>query len=366
MSSRTSLTPSGASPLPPRSLRSLVALAALGACTPVACIPHATREPVTSTAASAPTPLPAPAPKPPEWTEAAPAHTTQRVTVAPDVSVEVLDLGGSGPPLIFLAGLGNTAHVFDGFAPALTDAFHVYGVTRRGFGLSSVVPTGYDVATLARDLDEVLSALHLTRASFVAHSAAGDELTWLAAAYPARIDRVVYLDAAYDRSNPALRPDALGDCFNVTPPEASDLATAASFGAWFARTRGVELPESEVHMLFDHHGTPDVAFEQFMKSLRRPDYAHVTAPALAIYAVPATAADYYPAWPTMDEAARKRAHACFDTDGEQPASSASRADFRARMQHGRTVEMVNARHYLFLSNRDQVLSEMRAFLKAAK
>jgi pimeloyl-ACP methyl ester carboxylesterase len=337
MSSRTSLTPSGASPLPPRSLRSLVALAALGACTPVACIPHATREPVTSTAASAPTPLPAPAPKPPEWTEAAPAHTTQRVTVAPDVSVEVLDLGGSGPPLIFLAGLGNTAHVFDGFAPALTDAFHVYGVTRRGFGLSSV-----------------------------AHSAAGDELTWLAAAYPARIDRVVYLDAAYDRSNPALRPDALGDCFNVTPPEASDLATAASFGAWFARTRGVELPESEVHMLFDHHGTPDVAFEQFMKSLRRPDYAHVTAPALALYAVPATAADYYPAWPTMDEAARKRAHACFDTDGEQPASSASRADFRARMQHGRTVEMVNARHYLFLSNRDQVLSEMRAFLKAAK
>jgi hypothetical protein len=42
------------------------------------------------------------------------------VTVDRDVSVEVLDWGGSGRPLVLLAGLGNTAHVFDDLAQRLT------------------------------------------------------------------------------------------------------------------------------------------------------------------------------------------------------------------------------------------------------
>jgi non-heme chloroperoxidase len=33
------------------------------------------------------------------------------------VNLEVLDWGGSGRPLVLLAGLGNTAHIFDKFAP---------------------------------------------------------------------------------------------------------------------------------------------------------------------------------------------------------------------------------------------------------
>ncbi len=37
-------------------------------------------------------------------------HTVQFVTVEPDVKLEVLDWGGAGRPLVFLAGLGNTAH----------------------------------------------------------------------------------------------------------------------------------------------------------------------------------------------------------------------------------------------------------------
>ena len=36
------------------------------------------------------------------------------------VRLEVVDWGGQGPTLILLAGLGHTAHVFDGFAPRLT------------------------------------------------------------------------------------------------------------------------------------------------------------------------------------------------------------------------------------------------------
>jgi len=53
------------------------------------------------------------------WKDPA-THTIQFVTVDKNVNLEVLDWGGSGQPLVFLAGLGNTAHVFDKFAHRLS------------------------------------------------------------------------------------------------------------------------------------------------------------------------------------------------------------------------------------------------------
>lgn len=57
------------------------------------------------------------------WKDPSP-HTMQFVTADntanKPVNLEVLDWGGSGRPLVLLAGLGNTAHIFDKFAPNLT------------------------------------------------------------------------------------------------------------------------------------------------------------------------------------------------------------------------------------------------------
>jgi len=50
------------------------------------------------------------------WVPDPSLHKTHFVTVQHGVRLEVLDWGGSGPPLIFLAGLGGTGHSFDGFA----------------------------------------------------------------------------------------------------------------------------------------------------------------------------------------------------------------------------------------------------------
>ena len=61
-------------------------------------------------------------------------HTVQFVTVDKGVKLEVLDWGGSGRPVVLLTGLSNRAHVFDKFAPKLAANYHVYGITRRGFG----------------------------------------------------------------------------------------------------------------------------------------------------------------------------------------------------------------------------------------
>ena len=82
-----------------------------------------------------------------EWKDPS-SHIIRFVTVDRGVRLEVLDGGGSGPPLVLLAGLGNSAHVFDQFAPKLMDLNHVYGITRRGFGRSSAPPSGYSADRL--------------------------------------------------------------------------------------------------------------------------------------------------------------------------------------------------------------------------
>src|SRR6185436_17559634 len=64
-------------------------------------------------------------------------HKAGFITVQRGVRLHYLDFGGSGPPLLLLPGIGNTAHAYDDFAPALTDRYHVYAITRRGFGESS-------------------------------------------------------------------------------------------------------------------------------------------------------------------------------------------------------------------------------------
>src|SRR5437016_11211293 len=80
--------------------------------------------------------------QPRTWQDPSP-HITQFVTVDKNVRLEVLDWGGSGRPLVLLAGGGDTAHVFDDFAPKLTASFHVYGITRRGFGQSGFSSEGW-------------------------------------------------------------------------------------------------------------------------------------------------------------------------------------------------------------------------------
>src|SRR5262249_31161603 len=93
-----------------------------------------------------------------EWRDPA-RHSQRFVRVETGVTLETLDWGGTGRPVVLLAGLGNTAHVFDQFAPKLTTDYHVYGITRRGFGDSSVPESGYLSDSLADDVLAVLDSL---------------------------------------------------------------------------------------------------------------------------------------------------------------------------------------------------------------
>src|SRR5580692_5424641 len=102
------------------------------------------------------------------------------ITVDQGVRLEVLDWGGTGRPLVFLSGLGSTAHTFDKFAARFTGQYHVYAITRRGFGASSRPATtspNYSGDRLGDDVVAVMDALKIKRPVLVGHSIAGAELS---------------------------------------------------------------------------------------------------------------------------------------------------------------------------------------------
>jgi pimeloyl-ACP methyl ester carboxylesterase len=126
-------------------------------------------------------------------------HRTQLVSVGPDVQLEVLDWGGTGRAVVFLAGY-LTAHVYDEIAPKLTDIAHVYGITRRGLGHSSKPPSGYTATESAQDVLRVLDALRLEKPVLAGHSFGGQDLHVVGATYPDRTGGLVYLASAEDTS----------------------------------------------------------------------------------------------------------------------------------------------------------------------
>jgi pimeloyl-ACP methyl ester carboxylesterase len=310
------------------------------------------------------------------WQDPSPHHV-QMVKADKHVQLEVLDWGGSGRPVVLLAGLGLTAHVYDGFAPKLAGSYHVYGITRRGYGASSRPATGYEADRLADDVLAVLDALQLTAPVLVGHSVAGEELSSLGARHPDRIAGLVYLDAAADRTarlDPKLE-EITRQLSAAVPdgpsPTASDRKSFPAMQEYLHRVFGNALPEAEVRAEYaataqggvGAYRLPPWLGEAIKSGVRKPDYARIQAPALAIYAIPQSARDLTPAWVVGENPAMLAA-----LNEEYPLLLAARKEqmtqFQDGVAHSRVVELAGANHYVFLSNEADVLRELREFLGA--
>jgi non-heme chloroperoxidase len=289
------------------------------------------------------------------------------VKVHPDVTLEVLDWGGAGPSLVFLAGGGNTAHVFDTFAPRFTDRFHAIGITRRGFGASAGALPPRDLDTLVADITAVLDTLSIEHVILVGHSIAGEEMTRFAELHGNRCAGLIYLDAAYDRS----RIDSIAKGQPPTPAPRirnSDTASLASLWAFHVRVLGAREPESEIRAgnRFDEHGkfkgevTPTALKGRLASGKRTARYHRVRCPALAIYARPDSAVDVVPYYAELDAGGRANAEALLRF--VQAYVNASRSQFARSAQHV-TLDF-RGNHYLFLQHPDEVATAMRSFLSA--
>ena len=223
------------------------------------------------------------------------------IPVDKDVRLEVLDWGGSGNPIILLAGAGNTAHVFDEFAPKLTANHHVYGITRRGFGSSGFAASGNGSDRLRDDVLAVMDALKLDRPVLVGHSIAGAELSSIATSYPDRVAGLVYLEAAYPYAfdnGTGPTNQQFQDVQNIKglqppTPVDSDLVSFSALQKWDAEVRGFRIPEAEFHQTWESgpDGRP-VKPRQFQgwqmlgTILAGKQYSRIPVPALAIFAIP--------------------------------------------------------------------------------
>jgi non-heme chloroperoxidase len=308
--------------------------------------------------------------EPPVWHDPS-SHRVQFVTVDENVRLEVLDWGGSGRTLVLLSGLGNTAHVFDDFAPKLTANNHVYGITRRGFGASSVPASGFDVDRLGDDVLAVLDSLKLTKPVLVGHSIAGEELSSISSRHPDRVAGLVYLDAGYSYAfdnGKGMTMDDMKEMQKNAPqapaPSAADRASFAAAQAWNSRINGTRFPEAELRQSFDSGPDGSVGKPRTPPRVQlaiiagTKKFTGIQSPALAIFADPH---DMGPWTHNNEDPAVLAVLKTFDTLTKKQVKA-----FEDGVPSARVVRLPNANHYVFLSNEADVLREMHALLATLK
>jgi pimeloyl-ACP methyl ester carboxylesterase len=297
-------------------------------------------------------------------------HRVRLIAVDGDVSLEVLDWGGSGRPVILLAGGGNTAHVFDGFAPKLTSHCHVYGITRRGFGASAYSTPERPLDRLRDDVLAVIDALGVDRPVLVGHSIAGAELSGVATSYPDRIGGLIYLEAGYPYAFDNGKGPTMEQFQQIRGPQpptpsGSSLASFSALQKWHAEVYGFRTPEAELRQSWDSgsDGRPTKAraspgspmFMAILTGAKR--FTAIPVPTLAIFAIPHLRDSWIDR--STDPAVRQAGEAYFaavDALSERQAKA-----LEAGVPTARVVRLHGA-HHVFLSNEREVIREMRAFL----
>jgi pimeloyl-ACP methyl ester carboxylesterase len=102
---------------------------------------------------------------------------------------------GAGPPFLLVHGLASNARTWDGVAGRLAAAGHrVVAVDQRGHGRSHKPAGGYDFATVAGDLAELIAALGLARPVVAGQSWGGNVVLELAARRPDLVRLAVGVD----------------------------------------------------------------------------------------------------------------------------------------------------------------------------
>jgi pimeloyl-ACP methyl ester carboxylesterase len=301
------------------------------------------------------------------WLDPSP-HVAQFIMVENNIKLEVLDWGGSGTPLVLLAGLGNTAHVFDKFAPKLSSSYHVYGITRRGFGASSAPsPSGdaiYSADRLGDDVLTVLHALNLNRPVLVGHSLGGEELSSVGSRHPERVAGLIYLDAGYayayyDRSRGDLGIDLIDLRKKLEqlqpgkglqdPRQLIEELLATTLPGFERDLKEMQKNLTEAPSTLPTPALPPISLA-IMAGVQK--YTDIRVPVLAMYAVPHAAGQPY-----KDDAARVAAEA-----RDEANTGAQAKAFESGVPSARVVRLPHANHYVFFSNEADVLREMNAFL----
>jgi len=304
------------------------------------------------------------------WPRDPSPHKVQFITVDTNVKLEVLDWGGTGRPLVMLAGLGNTAHVFDKFALKLTPKYHVYGITRRGFGDSSVPDSGYGADRLGDDVLAVIEELKLNRTVLAGHSIAGEELSSIGSRRPEKVAGLIYLDAGYQYAfyNPA-HGNLILDSLDVQkkleqlrpgkePQDTKPLMRELLQTSLPQLEKDLQEQLKDVESRGPPPNMPPPKFPAAVTGIMEGEqkYTEVHAPVLLIYAVP------HSGGPPLKDPAMQAAREARD----EANTNAQAQAFASAVPQAVVVKLPHANHYVFDSNEADVLREMDAFIAGLK
>lgn len=226
--------------------------------------------------------------------------------------VEVLQWSASGKPMVLLPGLGNTAHVFEDFAPRLSEGHRIIAITPRGFGASSPAPAAGALDTLLADVAAVLDTLGIQQATLVGSSIGGDVAAHFALLHPDRVNAIISLDGLFDR-----RPDKQLDQPHFVLPDppqplGRDSVSDSAYGAYWLRVWGYRIPQREIRFtnVFDAGGRwlsrrdNSQAGMGLIQSLTPPDFERLRIPVLGLFPRADSLHYDYPFWNDLTGAAR--------------------------------------------------------------
>jgi non-heme chloroperoxidase len=306
------------------------------------------------------------------WKDASP-HTAFYLSVAEDVTLEVLDWGGQGESLVLIHGLGATAHTWDDIAPDLARDHRVIAITRRGIGGSSRPDWGYDSATLAQDVVSVLDAMKIDRAVMVGSSIGGQELSWLGAEHPDRVAGLVYLDAAFDYAAQREQPP-LDNAEELLPPRPpmlpEDLRSYDTLLQWMRRTDTDPIPEGEMLALYNINnrflagniaGVDMRLLEAIEAGVQSPRYEAITAPVLALFAMPDGPEYFMRPWYDAEDPDVQQLVAAM-AERTVALKADARSVFSQHVPLAEVRDIPGASHGMHMSNRQEVVAAIRDFV----
>jgi pimeloyl-ACP methyl ester carboxylesterase len=286
------------------------------------------------------------------------------VTVENGVNLEVLDWGGSGRPLVFLAGLGADAHAFSHLAPQFSVHHHVYAITRRGFGASSKpAPTvaNYSAERMGEDVLIVIQSLKLDHPVLAGQSIAGEEMSWIGSLHPDQIAGLIYLDAVdsysfYDPAETDMAMDMVDVRHQIDAFEAGEPLSANVLGSISASAANLSRSAGRMADNVATAGGPgDPAPPRVGLAMRfgATKFTTVHTPMLAIMACPH---DYSRLAQTNPKGA------AILTARDKARCTRQIQFLKSHVASAQVVDLPNADHDVVRSNETDVVRAMNAFL----
>jgi 2-(acetamidomethylene)succinate hydrolase len=202
----------------------------------------------------------------------------------PAGAFRVLDLGGDGPPVLFLHGLSGVAEVWGPTIDALQrESIHAFAMDQRGHGHSPKPASGYAIGDYVRDAMAVVEGLGIAPVRLVGHSMGARVALVLAARRPKLLRSAAVVDMGPEawranweqslggiRRMPASFPDietALGTSWRARSRDSLDAALTSETLRDIAAARFGQNPDGTVSFLASAS-----ALEQSVVSHRSRDY----------------------------------------------------------------------------------------------